>query len=216
MDRTDMEITLLDGKEWRSSPGPITVTAINTIGDEAGWVTFGGGVHVAEVVEDIDSDITGGIEVFPMGTKVYQSALQEKIDVTGSGFKAGMQFKFEPDIQEGVHYDLEIQSKNKAVMKLKSGKKWRSDAGFIIAKAVVVNNKQFSLAGADGIRVAVVLADPTISTGSESFHETQSKVIAISGHGFTNVADTKVIIRPTAPGAYKILAVLEGLIECFK
>jgi len=98
-------------------------------------------------------------------------------------------------------------------MKLKSGKKWRSDAGFIIAKSVVVNNKQYALAGADGIRVAVVLADPTISTGSESFHETQSKVIAISGHGFTNVADTKVIIRPTAPGAYKILAVLEDTIR---
>ena len=38
-------------------------------------------------------------------------------------------------------------------------------------------------------------------------------MIAISGHGFTNVADTKVIIRPTAPGAYRVLAVLEDTIR---
>jgi len=163
--------------------------------------------------EDIDSDTTGGVEVFPMGTKVYQSVLQEQIVITGSGFMTGVQFKFDPEIQEGIDYDLDVQSKNKAVMKLRSGKKWRADAGFIIAKSVTVNKKTFTLAGVDGIRVAVVLADPTITAGAESFHETQSKVIAISGKGFTNVADTKIIIRPTAPGAYIVLGVLEDTIR---
>lgn len=41
----------------------------------------------------------------------------------------------------------------------------------------------------------------------------QSKVIAISGKGFTNVADTKIVIRPTLPGAFKILSVLEDTIR---
>jgi hypothetical protein len=215
IDRTEMEVTLLDGRRWRNDDGPLTITAINTRGDEAGWVSIGGenGVHVAEIVDDIDADVTGGIEVFPMGVKVYQNVLQEQITVTGSGFKAGMSFVFEPDLKENIDFSFEVQSKNKIVMRLMAGKKWRNDPGFIIAKGVKIDGKNFPLAGVDGIRVAVVLANPTVKPGKDSFHETQSKVIAISGSGFTNVADTRVIIRPTAPGAYKILAVLEDTIR---
>jgi hypothetical protein len=87
------------------------------------------------------------------------------------------------------------------------------DPGFIIAKMVKVGGKSYPLAGTEGIRVAVVLADPQITSGKDSFHETQSKVIAVNGKGFTNVADTKLIIRPTSPGAYRILAVLEDTIR---
>jgi len=214
IDRTELEMTLLDGHSWRPDNGPLIVTAVNTRGDEAGWIALGGdGVHVAEVVEDIDSVVTGGVEVFPMGIKVYQSALQETITVTGSGFKDGVSIQFEPDIKDGVDFDLEVASKNKITMRLRPGRKWRGDPGFIIAKTIKVGGKSYPLAGMDGIRVAVVLADPTIKAGKDNFHETQSKVIAISGHGFTNVADTKVIIRPTAPGAYRVLAVLEDTIR---
>jgi hypothetical protein len=42
---------------------------------------------------------TGGVEVYQMGVKVYQSALQEEIAITGSGFKAGISFNFEPDLK---------------------------------------------------------------------------------------------------------------------
>merc|ERR1711988_333609 len=86
IDRTDLEVTLMDGRSWRDDEGPLQVIAINTRGDDAGWVNLDGdGVHVADVVEDIDSARTGGIEVFPMGPKVYQSKNQEQITVTGSG-----------------------------------------------------------------------------------------------------------------------------------
>jgi len=214
-DRTDLVVTLLDGKSWSANPGPLIVKAINTRGDEDGWVNVGGsnGVHVAEVVDDVAPETTGGIEVFPMGVKVYQSAKQTAIAVTGSGFKDGISLGLEPDLKEGVDYDLSIASKNSINLILRSGKKWRSEPGFILAKTVKVNGKTFNLGGSDGIRIATVLADPVITAGKESFHETQSKVIAISGHGFTNVADTKVVIRPTLPGAYKILAVLEDTIR---
>jgi hypothetical protein len=189
----------------------LQVSAVNTRGDEAGWVKLPGedGIHIADVVEDIDSEVTGGVEIFPMGSKVYQSALQEQITVTGSGFKSGMEFALDPDLKEGLDYDLEINSKNKATLRLKAGRKWRQDAGFIIAKAIKLDKKNYPLAGVDGIRIAVVLTDPSIKAGADSFHETQSKVISIQGHGFTNVADTKIIIRPTSPGAYRVLAVLE-------
>jgi len=213
-DRTDMELTLLDGKAWRPDSGPLIVSAINTRGDPGGWVKLpGDGIHVAEVIEDLQADTTGGVEVFPMGVKVYQSLLQEKIVITGTGFKTGISFTFEPDLKEGKDYELEYSSKNKITLKLNNGKKWRTDPGFIIAKSVKVDGKSYSLAGSDGIRVAGVLADPVIKAGKDNFHETQSKVIAIYGHGFTNVADTKITIRPTSPGAYKVLAVLEDMIR---
>jgi hypothetical protein len=214
VDRTDLEITLLDGKRWRDDSGPLQVVAINTRGDAAGWIQLDGelGVHVAEIMDDIDSKSTGGVEVFPMGYKVYQSKLQEQIVISGSGFSSGMTFTFEPKLKSG-DFSMSIEGENKAVITLKDGKKWRDDPGFIIVKSVDVNGKSYSLAGSDGIRVAVVLADPTVKAGSDSFHETQSKVVAIKGSGFTNVADTKVIIRPTAPGAYRVLAVLEDTIR---
>ena len=211
LDRSELEITLMDGRAWRSEPGPLVVTSINT---GAGEVTLpGDGVHVAEVIADLDSDMTGGVEVFPMGPKVYQSALQEEIVITGSGFKSGISFTLEPDLKEGLDYDLIIDSKNKATLRLKASRKWREGAGFIIAKAVTVSTKSYKLAGDDGIRIAVVLADPTILAGDAKIHETQSKVISISGTGFTNVADTKVIIRPTSPSAYVVLAVLENTVR---
>jgi hypothetical protein len=213
-DRTDMEVTLLDGRAWRGQAGPLKITRINTRGDEGGWIDLmEDGVHVAQVVEDIDAENTGGVEVYPMGSKVYQSTLSESITITGSGFKSGIKFNFEPALKDGTDYNLDIVNEHKAVMKPVGGKKWRADPGFIICKSIEVDGKTFNLAGADGIRVAVVLEDPAIKAGADSFHETQSKVISIKGTGFTNVADTNVIIRPTAPGAYRVLNVLEGQIR---
>ena len=219
LDRDEMEITLLTGRQWRADPGPLLVTHINTRGDDAGWVDLpGDGIHVAEVVEDVDKEVTGGVEVFQDNRKVYQSALKQTIEVAGTGFKQGMSFTFEPDLREGVDYTLSVNSKNKATLKLQPGKKWRNDPGFIIAKAISVpqssgSNKPYPLAGVDGIRIATVLADPVVSPGTESFHETQSKVIPVKGKGFTNVQDIKVVIRPTSPSAYKILNVLEDVVR---
>ena len=215
IDRTDLEVTLLDGHSWRADNGPLTITAVNTRGEEDGWVSVGGtdGVHVAEVIEDLGADATGGVEIFPMGTKVYQSALQETIIITGTGFKDGLSIVFDPEIKNGNEYDLEVTSKNKLTLRLRNNKKWRQDPGFLIAKMIKIGSKTYPLAGVDGIRVAIVLADPTVKAGKDNFHETQSKVIAIEGTGFTNAADTVITIRPTPPGAYQILTVLDDVIR---
>jgi hypothetical protein len=168
---------------------------------------------VAEVAEDIDASVTGGVEIFPMGVKVYQSALQEQIVITGTGFKEGMTLSLDPPLAKNVDYELEVVSKNKVVLYLKNGKKWRKDPGFIIARSVKVNGKDFALAGSEGIRVAIVLADPVITPSKETLHETQSKLLVISGLGFTNVADVKISLRPTPGGSYKIIGVLEDAIR---
>ena len=54
LSRNEMRLTLLDEKQWRSKKGPIHVHAINTRGDDAGWIRIGGhfGIVVAQVVND--------------------------------------------------------------------------------------------------------------------------------------------------------------------
>ena len=61
IDRSECEVTLLDGKQWRADDGPLQITHINSRGDEGGWVKVGGegGVHVAEIVDNVDADTTG-------------------------------------------------------------------------------------------------------------------------------------------------------------
>jgi len=214
VERNDMEITLADGRAWRSDAGPLQLVAINTRGDEAGWINLpGDGVHVAEIMEDIDAQKTGGVEIFPMGVKVYQSALNQKIQITGTGFAEGMSFVFDPEMKVGVDYDLSVESKNKAVLSLKAGKKWRAEAGFIIAKSIKIDKKEYNMAGSEGIRVAIVLADPIVTASKDTYHESQSKLVVISGSGFTNVADTKIVIRPSSPSSYKVLGVLEDAVR---
>ena len=215
MNRTEVKLTLIDRRQWRADPGPLIVTAINTLPGDGGWTALpGDGIPVAEVVEDIDAQVTGGVEVFPMGVKVYQSLQQGQIVITGTGFKDGMSFILDPDLKSGSDYDLDMQSTNKAVLRLRSGRKWRAEAGSIIVKAVkMMDKKEFPLGGNEGIRVAVVLTDPTITTAPVTYHETQSKIIVVSGTGFTNIADTKITLRPTPPDSYKIIGVFDDSIQ---
>ena len=120
MDRDDLELTLMDNRAWRADPGSLLITAVNSRGDEGGWVDMPGeGIHIAEILEDIDADLTGGVEVFPMGVKVYQSALQERITITGTGFKDGIDFTFEPALKAGIDYEMEVESKNQISLRLK-------------------------------------------------------------------------------------------------
>jgi hypothetical protein len=213
--RTEVELTLNDDTAWRKDAGPLVVTAINTRGDAAGWVEVDN-VKVAQVVEDPAAEESGGIQVFPMGTKVYQSAKQQPILVTGNGFVQGMGLVFEPELKAGADYTLKVISANQLQLQLMGGRKWRPDAGLVIAKKVITpapESKLYNLAGKDGIRVAVVLADPVITASLETLHETESKLLTIHGTGFTNVADMTINLRPTNPEAYKIIHVLSDAIR---
>ena len=75
INRTNLEITLVDGKKWRKDSGPLIMKAINTRGDDGGWVNLDepNGVHVAEVVEDKD--------VETVSTNIPAS---EKIEISSS------------------------------------------------------------------------------------------------------------------------------------
>ena len=212
VDRTELIIHLKDGREWADGPAELLVTAINTRGDEGGWIVTND-VHVAQIVEDISEEHTGGVEVYPVTQKVYQSANQKTISISGSGFQDGMSFVFSPPLKLNTDYTMDILGKNRVDLHLNAGKKWRKDAGLLLVSAVNVGGKTYSLANGDGIRVATVLEDPVIDSDDDNVHETQSKVVVISGSGFTNIADVRVVVRPTVPGAYKILSVSDDTIR---
>ena len=124
-----------------------------------------------------------------------------------------MEINFEPVIRMGTDFDMKVVSKNKAILTLKPDKKWREEEGLLTAMSIKIAGKTYGLAEGAGIRVAVVLLDPILQPGTDTFHETQSKVIGISGKGFTNVADTKVVLKPTDASSFKVLAVLEDTIR---
>jgi hypothetical protein len=211
--RDDLEITLKDGRSW-GAVGPLLVQAINTRGDVAGWVTFpGDGVHVGEIVADVDAMQSAGVEVYPAGVKMYQSVLQRTLEILGAGFAAGLAISFDPPLEVDNDYSLQVISEHRIVLTLLAGKKWRPEEGLLMAKSVIVGGKTYPLAGGAGIRVAVVLVDPSINPGTESFHESQSKVIGISGKGFTDSGNTRITLKPTDPKSFKVLAVLEGIIR---
>jgi hypothetical protein len=212
--RTEAELTLMDKKAWSSEAGALIITRVNTKGTNDGWITLpGNGVHVADVQDDISAENTGGVEVFPMGVKVYQSALGMPVVIAGSGFVENMGFVFEPAMEIDRDYFFNFESKNKVTLTLRENKKWRKEAGFLIAKAVIVDGKKFTLANGAGIRVATVLSDPTVDAADDSIHESQSKVVAIHGHGFTNAEDIQIVIRPSSAASYKIISVMEDSIR---
>ncbi|MCL4419431.1 hypothetical protein M1146_05010 [Patescibacteria group bacterium] len=214
IDRTTIEITLADTKAWRNEPGPLYVTGLNTRGDDAGWIDYSKSkIYVAEVTEDTDAKETGGVQVIPYATKVYQSTLKQSITISGSGFSKDISFEFDPQLTVDKDYTLSFQSENKVDLKLKSSKKWRAEPGSLIAKSVTVGGKKFNLAQGEGIRVAVVLADPVITPSKDNYHETQSKLVVISGSGFTTKDETKITLNPTISSSYKVLGVLDDQIR---
>merc|ERR1719487_446319 len=217
--RTEMEVTLKDGKEWGKG-GDLVVTGINTLNNDMGWVSLG--VHVASLLDDEVVTIGDGnevLEVFPTSTKVYSSGASSSkgIEVSGRGFTDDMTFVFEPALREGVDVSTTIISSTRARVQLMANKKW-GPAGLLLVKGVKMsNNKEYSLAGGAGIRVGIILADPVItpqdSKSPQNMHLTQSKILVVRGEGFTNVMDLKIDLRPTLPNAYRVLSVTPSAIR---
>lgn len=82
----------------------------------------------------------------------------------------GMSFVLDPDLKVNVDYELDVQAKNKAVMRLRTGKKWRGDGTVASSSPSPSRSRSRS----------------TRRSGHVQYHESQSKLIVISGTGFTN------------------------------
>lgn len=205
----ELEVTLMDGRVWRESPGPLIVTAINTRGDEDGWLQLSNGVViVANVLEGLVIDNTHDrVDVFATGEVVYQSALRQSIHVSGVGFKQGMSFLFNPPLRAEVDFEMDVKSSNRIDLHLRDGKKWRESPGAIVAKSVIIDGKEHQLGGTVGVEVAKVLSDPGIHSTQRTYYQSESKYVVVTGSGFTNKETMKVTLRPTTPGIYSVFEV---------
>ncbi len=145
------------------------------------------------------------VDICAVDTKVYQSALQQPIAIAGTGFKESMAFAFDPTLTAGVDYEFEYQSTNKVKLHLKPGKRWRAAAGVIIVKTLTMNDQVHRIGNdGEGIRVAIVLADPMIITSQQFLHESQSFEVIIVGNGFTRTIDMKLTLHPMSRSAYDV------------
>ena len=234
--RNKLVVSLKDGQKW-GPIGELKVVAVKTKPSNGNrllkpfdWVPVndGKGQIVARIVADVGADKQGGITVIPSSVKVYASVRNDVIHVMGTGFAAGMQVSFfssdfeDPKaytIVQGTDFDLAVLSANELTLTLKTGKKWmeKGKSGGLFMKTVSPpgSASPFELAGGEGIRIAVVYADPVVEKAMDydTVHESQSKVVTIWGSGFTTRSVTKVELRPTPTSNYKILSVDDDYIK---
>ena len=59
----------------------------------------------------------------------------------------------------------------------------------------------------------MILQNPIIYFSNRMIYESQSNIVFIVGHGFTNVAETKLTLSPTSTDAYKVMYVSEDAIR---
>jgi hypothetical protein len=156
---------------------PLEVLSIDT---GAGEVKFRNHVVIGYIVADdsILLPVSTRVIITFIEQKVYQSALQRTLIITGRGFFDDMVIYFDPPIKLGTDYTLDVSSKKtKATLTLISGRKWRQDAGSLAVVAVQLSNHEsWLIAGGAGRVVADVYLDPTIEASNETFHQSQSKV----------------------------------------
>jgi hypothetical protein len=79
LNRTEIVITLQNGRQWSQVVGPLLVTDINTRGDETGWIKLrGDGVLVANIQDDV--------VVMTSNQIIYDKS--PKLRIRGSNFNA--------------------------------------------------------------------------------------------------------------------------------
>lgn len=209
LSRSQLQLQLLDGKSW-GPIGKLMLKFITTIGPE-GRIPLNGavGVQVAEIIaDDNDAVDNTGISIQQVQQKIYQSKLQRSLIVRGAGFKKGISLVFRPALQQGVDYDMTVESETSLRLNLKPGKKWASEAGPLTVMAVKVEGTEHQLARGNGIRVATVLADPSVDADESPLHVSQSKALWLRGTGFTDLDSTRVKLTPTPEDSFRIVMVL--------
>jgi hypothetical protein len=154
-------------------------------------------------------------EIQRIMTKVYQSILNQKIQIVGNGFKSDMIIDFGPSLQLGVDYQMESLTEKGVILTLLPGKKWGTGPGFIFIRAVQMDGKRYStvIAPESGICIARVYRDPVIPSSNQIIYESQSKLVIPPGSGLTDPQQMRLYLRPTPLNAFSIQAVLDYAIH---
>lgn len=148
-----------------------------------------------------------GLTLYSSDVVLYQSALQQSINITGSGFQSDLSLLLDPHLEVGVDYTLTVTSTTSATLTLQPGKKWRSASGYLYVRGVKCGNTEL-LDLVDGIRIADVYANPAVfyslrdvvdEAGVEHY-----RVVSVD---YNKLADVKLALAPNVKGEMVITAV---------
>lgn len=149
------------------------------------------GTHCAHAVANSNSSHEERKDLLHTSdARVYQSALQQSITITGTNFDSDLSLLLDPPLTVNMDYKLIVNSPAIAVLSLLPDKKWRSDAGPLVVRSIKNGEFEYALGG---VTIATVLENPeihyaTVVTETES----KSRQFKVSGAGFTNVRDMKL------------------------
>lgn len=152
----------------------------------------------------------GEVKFEDSGTsKYYQSmpSTSEGIRIDVSGFnKNTMTLNFDPFVDKEDYEVIEdfIFISSSIVIKLKPKKKWPVGAVKVTSISVKGGKKLLPNYRDKMFVLATFLSDPVVNAGATPYYNTKTKIITITGEGFTG--DTQIRLSPTISGSYKPVA----------
>ncbi|KAG5177614.1 peptidase S1 and S6, chymotrypsin/Hap [Tribonema minus] len=181
VNRTHVDLMLTTDDAWAPAAGPLKVVSVDT---GAGPVALEPPVTVAEVVDDT-AEHPSGVTVTPSNTQViYQSDASREINIAGTGFNSHPTLVFDPPLKAGTNYTVVAAVDTMITLRLQPGKKWREAAGPLMLMSIGAGAGPVPLGGSKGIKVAFILADPTVKEENLRIYATHSKHFKFSGSGF--------------------------------
>lgn len=148
-----------------------------------------------------------GLTLYSSDVVLYQSALQQSINITGSGFQSDLSLLLDPHLEVGVDYTLTVTSTTSATLTLQPGKKWRSASGYLYVRGVKSGNAEL-LDLVDGIRIADVYANPAVFYSlRDDVDEAGVEHYRVVSVDYNKLADVKLALAPNVKGEMVITAV---------
>mmetsp|Transcript_15349 Transcript_15349/g.58412 ORF Transcript_15349/g.58412 Transcript_15349/m.58412 type:complete len:926 (-) Transcript_15349:233-3010(-) len=204
-------VTLESNGKWRDSPGPLTITSINT---GPGPIFFNPPVVVANVIEATGPHASGiAVSVTHSSQKIYSD--QKQIAILGSNFipdvPISVEFKpgFGPEVDD---FEAKVQSPNTLLLKLKEGKQWVRFHTVMIVTKIVNGDHSVDLVDGDGIAIATAFPAPDIIMPEKPhIYATHSKSFYLRGY-FGDELDSLTLF-PTEANAYEASLVAEELVK---
>eukprot|EP01040_Poterioochromonas_malhamensis_P014692 gene14692-16310_t len=127
VEENTLKLHLLPNRVWRKDPGPIKIIAINTRGDDYGWISYDsiGGIQVGVVEYTCNNNpqkiiVDEGRDSY----YIYEGMLDQSIVLHGKRLNETSKLHFTPSLQLDEDYYIHKKEYHQLILKLKPGKKW--------------------------------------------------------------------------------------------
>eukprot|EP01040_Poterioochromonas_malhamensis_P013635 gene13635-15022_t len=218
-----IKLTLRPNRVFRKDAGPLIVTAINTKGDDKGWISLGeNGIQIGIVEYTCFNNPNRVFIQYNPENYIYQTRLDQPLIVHGERLDQIANIEFYPALTLNQDYYIQAMNSTRLVLKLKESKKWLQRPGRLYIQRItssdgtvfcytVGSNRDLN---GDGIEIAHILSDPIVAENfTQVIHESQTKILYIHGRGFSNSRLTNMFLRPVRPKCWSLLSVEETLIR---